>query len=87
MAGDFLATLAVEATIVDGLMTGDQNLSGPSGPGLAVARETFDGMLGEPVPVGWDDVSYALKAGGRTELTADDRVGLGVLADRFPLLG
>jgi hypothetical protein len=43
-------------------------------------------MLGEPVPVGWDDVSYALKASGRTELTADDRVGLGVLADRFPLL-
>jgi hypothetical protein len=55
--------------------------------GLAVARETFDGILGEPVPVGWDDVRYALKAGGRTELTAGDRVGLGVLADRFPLLG
>ena len=88
VAGDFLATLAVEATIhhLD-LVTGDQNLSGPSGPGLAVTRETLDGMLGEPVPVGWDDVSYALKAGGRTELTAGDRVGLGILADRFPLLG
>jgi hypothetical protein len=36
VAGDFLATLAVEATIhhLD-LVTGDQNLSGPSGPGLA----------------------------------------------------
>jgi len=34
VAGDFLATLAVEATIhhLD-LVTGDQNLSGPSGPG------------------------------------------------------
>jgi uncharacterized protein (TIGR03083 family) len=87
-AGDFLATLAVEATIhhLD-LAAGDQSVSGPSGPGLAVARETFDGMLAEPVPAGWDDVSYALKASGRAELTADDRLRLGVLADRFPLLG
>ena len=87
-AGDFLATLAVEATVhhLD-LVAGDERLSGPSCPGLAVARETLDGALGEPVPVGWDDVDYVLKATGRVELTADDRVGLGVLASRFPLLG
>jgi hypothetical protein len=87
-AGDFLATLAVEATIhhLD-LVADDQNLAGPSGPGLAVARETFDGILGQPVPVGWDDVRYALKAGGRTPLATDDRACLGALADRFPLLG
>src|SRR5690348_7609554 len=41
-AGDFLATLAVEATIhhLD-LVAEDQDLAGLSGPGLAVARETF----------------------------------------------
>jgi len=78
----------VEATIhhLD-LVAGDESLAGPSGPGLAVARQTLDGVLGEPVPVGWDDVEYVLKATGRAELTAGDRAGLGVLAARFPLLG
>jgi len=87
-AGDFLATLAVEATIhhLD-LFAGDESLAGPSREGLAVTRETLDGILGEPVPVGWADVNYALKASGRAELTAEDRAGLGVLAACFPLLG
>jgi hypothetical protein len=87
-AGDFLATLAVEATIhhLD-LVAGDRALAGPSGPGLAVTRETLDGVLGQPVPADWDDVGYALKATGRAPLTADDRTRLGALADRFPLLG
>lgn len=88
VAGDFLATLAVEATVhhLD-LAAGDESLAGPSGPGLAVARQTLDGTLGEPVPVGWGDVEYVLKATGRAGLTAGDRAGLGVLAARFPLLG
>ena len=87
-AGDFLATLAVEATIhhLD-LVAEDQDLAGPSGSGLAVARETFDGILGQPVMAGWDDVGYALRAGGRVQLTADDRACLGALAGRFPLIG
>jgi uncharacterized protein (TIGR03083 family) len=87
-AGDFLATLAVEATIhhLD-LVAGDESLAGPSREGLAVARETLDGILGEPVPVGWADVDYALKATGRAELTAEDRARLGALTARFPLLG
>jgi uncharacterized protein (TIGR03083 family) len=88
IAGDFLATLAVEATIhhLD-LVAGNGSLAGPSGPGLAVVRQTLDGILGEPVPVGWGDVDYVLKATGRAELTAGDRASLGVLAARFPLLG
>src|SRR5258705_497362 len=67
-AGDFMATLAVEATVhhLD-LSAGDESLAGPSGPGLAVARETLDGVLGKPVPVGWDDVGYVLKATGRAD--------------------
>lgn len=87
-AADFLATLAVEATIhhLD-LEAGDKSLAGPSGPGLAVTRETLDGALGQPVPVGWDDVDYVLKATGRAEFTDGDRASLGVLATRFPLLG
>jgi uncharacterized protein (TIGR03083 family) len=87
-AGDFLATLAVEATVhhLD-LVAGAPDLAGPSGEGLAVARETFDGILGRPVPASWDDVGYALKASGRVQLTADDRACLAALTDRFPLLG
>jgi uncharacterized protein (TIGR03083 family) len=87
-AGDFLATLAVEATIhhLD-LAAGDHALAGPSGPGLDITRETLDGILGQPVPASWDDVGYALKATGRAQLTAEDRARLGALADRFPLLG
>jgi len=54
---------------------------------LAVTRETLDGVLGQTVPTVWHDASYALKATGRARLTADDRARLGVLADRFPLLG
>jgi uncharacterized protein (TIGR03083 family) len=85
---DFLATLAVEATIhhLD-LATGDGSLAGPSGPGLAVTRETLDGLLGQRVPADWDDVSYVLKATGRAELTDSDGASLGALAARFPLLG
>ena len=87
-AGDFLATLAVEATIhhLD-LVAGGPDLAGPCAQGLAVARETFDGILGRPIQTSWDDVGYALRAGGRVQLTADDRACLGALADRFPLLG
>jgi uncharacterized protein (TIGR03083 family) len=87
-AGDFLGTLAVEATIhhLD-LVAGDPTLAGPSGPGLAVTRDTLNGVLGQTVPTGWDDASYALKATGRAQLTPDDRTRLGALADQFPLLG
>ena len=87
-AGDFLTTLAVEATVhhLD-LSAGDDGLAGPSRPGLAVARETLDGVLGKPVPVGWDGVDYVLKATRRAELTDSDRASLGALAARFPLLG
>ena len=63
------------------------SLAGPSREGLAVARESLDGIIAGPVPVGWSDVDYALKATGRAELTADEQASLGVLAARFPLLG
>lgn len=95
-AGDFMATLAVEATIhhLD-LLGGDSDgpgrdsvhLAGPGAAGLAVVRQTLDGILGQPVPAGWDDIAYALRATGRTPLTPGDHDQLGRLAERFPLLG
>jgi hypothetical protein len=87
-AGDFLATLAVEATIhhLD-LVAGDRRLAGPSDPGLAMTRQTLDGILGQPLPAAWDDLACALGATGRTELTIADRDLLGPLTPRFPLLG
>jgi uncharacterized protein (TIGR03083 family) len=81
--GDFLATLTVEATIhhLD-LLSSD-----PAAEGLAVVRQTLDGILGQPVPAPWDDIAYALKATGRLMFTPDDHELVGQLAQRFPLLG
>jgi len=47
LAADFLATLAVEATIhhLD-LAAGDKSLAGPSGPGLAVTRRRLTAPSG-----------------------------------------
>jgi hypothetical protein len=81
--GDFLATLTAEATIhhLD-LLSSD-----PDAEGLAVVRQTLDGILGQRVPAPWDDIAYALKATGRSMLTPGDHELLGQLAGRFPLLG
>jgi len=86
--GDFLATLAVEATIhhLDLLLPTD-DASGPSQEGLAVVRLTLDGLLRDSVAHSWDDAAYALAATGRAALTSADQVALGPLASRFPLLG
>jgi hypothetical protein len=87
-AGDFMATLAVEATIhhLD-LLAGDGDLAGPAAEGLAAVRWTLDGLPGQPAPAGWDDITYALKGSGRARLSRADRDRLGALAARFPLLG
>jgi uncharacterized protein (TIGR03083 family) len=86
--GDFLATLAVEATIhhLD-LLAADGDPGGPSADGLAAVRMTLDGICGGPAPAAWDDVTYALKGTGRAALTPGDHSRLGPLAARFPLLG
>jgi hypothetical protein len=54
---------------------------------LQVTRETLDALLGERVPVDWDDATYALKGTGRLALTGEDARALGPLAERFPLFG
>ena len=77
LIGDFLATLAVEASIhhLD-LAVGD-DLSGPGGEGLAAVRRTLDGILAGPVPADWDDATYALKGTGRAGLTTAEHARLG----------
>jgi hypothetical protein len=54
---------------------------------LLRVRNVLDGLLGTALPLGWDDVEYALKGTGRVALTAADRDQLGDLALKIPLLG
>lgn len=81
-----LRTLAVEAGVhhldMGGLMPGN-----PASVVLAEVRRTLDGLLGEAVPLAWDDVRYIRVGTGRADLTEDERHKLGALADRFPLFG
>jgi len=85
---DFLATLAVEATLhhLD-LVVELPAAPAPSARGLRLVRNTLDGLLGGPIATDWDDVTYALKGGGRLALTDNDRLALGSQADNLPLLG
>jgi uncharacterized protein (TIGR03083 family) len=85
---DFIATLAVESAVhyLD-LAVGLADPP-PSDPiPLRLVRRVLDGMLGEPLPLDWDDETYALKGTGRLSLTETERSGLGSAADRFPLFG
>jgi hypothetical protein len=50
-------------------------------------RRVLDGLLGSPMPGGWDDQAYALKGTGRVPVTEADRSGIGALADRLALFG
>jgi len=84
---DFTATLAVEAAV----HFLDLTVALPAAPRpdpapLALVRRVLDGLLGHPLPAGWDGVSGALKGTGRVPLTRADRARLGADAERFPLL-
>jgi hypothetical protein len=84
----FLALWAVEAAVHHLDVTVELPDAPPPAPAsLRVTRETLDALLGEPVPVGWDDQTYALKGTGRLALTGEERSALGPLAERFPLFG
>ncbi|MFV0132188.1 maleylpyruvate isomerase N-terminal domain-containing protein [Streptomyces sp. HMX87] len=87
-AGDLMLTLAVEAAVhhLD-LTVGLPAAPGPAPAGLAVVRDTLDGLLGRPVPLDWSDEHYARAATGRAPLTGAERRALGADADRFPLFG
>lgn len=54
----------------------------------AVITGILDALLGEPVPksIRWSQTTYILTGTGRREVEPADRLKLGVLAMRFPLL-
>lgn len=85
-ADDLVATLVVEAALHHLDLIVELSRPGPGPAALAVVRSTLGGLLGQPVPLTWDDKTYALAGTGRRELTGADVSALGDLADRFPLL-
>lgn len=50
--------------------------------------DILDGLLGSPVPASlqWDATTYILSGTGRRPIDPSERVALGELAERFPLL-
>lgn len=83
---DLITTLVVEAAVHHLDLVAHLPRPGPAVEPLALVRETLDGLLGAPEPVGWDDTTYALAATGRRPLTQAERDALGPEASRFPLL-
>jgi hypothetical protein len=59
----------------------------PASSMLAEVRRVLDGLLGECSPPRWDDVRHIRVGTGRLPMNADERAGLGELADRFRLFG
>jgi hypothetical protein len=83
---DLTATLAVETAVHYLDLTVNLPSSPPPDPAsLALVRRVLEGLLGSPLPAGWDDAGAALKGTGRVPLTDEDRALLGPLAGRVPL--
>ena len=83
---DFTATLAVETAVHYLDLTEDLPSAPPPDPAsLALVRRVLEGLLGSPLPAGWDDTAAAVKGTGRVPLTGEDRALLGPLAGRVPL--
>jgi hypothetical protein len=85
--GDFFATWTVELVIhhLDAIVS-FPDAAPPPAEALALSRRSLDGLLGEPPPAHWDDVTYVLTASGRLPLGDADRAALGDRAKRFPLI-
>jgi hypothetical protein len=93
---DFVATVATEAAVhyLDLTVSLGHHppASAPEVPrpdpaSLALVRQVLDGLLGTPMPGGWDDQTYALKGTGRLAVTEQERSALGELAGRLPPFG
>jgi len=83
---DLLATLVVEAAVHHLDLVVSLDHCGPGPEPLAVVRRTLDGLLGRPVPVRWDDQTWARAGTGRRALSKAERDALGPDAERLPLL-
>ena len=84
---DLLSTLAVEAAVHHLDLVAHLDRPGPATAVLAEVRRVLEGLLGGPLPGGWDDATAARRGTGREPLTDADRAALGEVADRFPLFG
>jgi hypothetical protein len=84
---DLLSTLTVEAGVHHLDLVVRLDRPGPAPEPLAEVRRVLDGLLGRPVPEGWDDVTAARRGTGREPLTDADRAELGDDAGAFPLFG
>ena len=84
---DLLSTLTVEAAVHHLDLVAHLDRPGPAGEPLAEVRRVLEGLLGQLLPSGWDDVTAARRGTGREALTAADRTGLGAAAESFPLFG
>jgi hypothetical protein len=84
---DLLSTLVVEATVHHLDLVVRLDRPGPGVEPLAGVRRVLEGLLGRPLPAGWDDVTAARRGTGREPLTAEDRTELGDGATAFPLFG
>ncbi|SET97099.1 maleylpyruvate isomerase N-terminal domain-containing protein [Geodermatophilus poikilotrophus] len=86
-AGDLLSTLAVEAAVHHLDLVAHLDRPGPAPEALAEVRRVLEGLLGGPLPAGWDDATAARRGTGRAPLDDADRAALGSSAERFPLFG
>ena len=84
---DFLSTLAVEAAVHHLDLVVRLDRPGPSAGPLAEVRRVLEGLLGGPLPAGWDDTTAARRGTGREPLTDEDRAELGATVEAFPLFG
>ncbi|MDP9093093.1 MAG: maleylpyruvate isomerase N-terminal domain-containing protein [Actinomycetota bacterium] len=85
-ANALMSTLAVEAGVHQ-LDLEPVLAEPPATPVLAEIRRVLDGLLGEPMPLRWEDVRYIRIGTGRLPIEDAERAELGGRADRFPLFG
>lgn len=84
---DLLSSLVVETAVHHLDLVLELDRPGPAVGPLGEVRRVLVGLLGRPLPSGWDDATAARRCTGRSPLTDADRRALGPDADRFPLLG
>jgi uncharacterized protein (TIGR03083 family) len=85
-SADFVTTLVVEAAIHHLDLTLEIPAPQPR-RALEHAVRTLDAVLGTHPDLAWSDDDYVLTATGRRPLTNDERIRLGALGSRLPVLG
>jgi hypothetical protein len=83
---DLAATLVFESCVHHLDLVEQLDRPGPGAGPLGVVRATLDGLLGQSLPLDWDDVTYARKATGRRDLTSVEADSLGVAGPQFSLI-